>query len=112
MNFLFGKLEVNKDLSKEERGKNMNPCNEEISLGKLIYLLLGTNRFNSAKCTIYDDSKSLYVEKVVYIKDYVASGRLDKLSNLQYLYDRKVKNFYIKGLLKNQIEIIVSCENT
>lgn len=90
----------------------MNPCNEEISLGKLIYLLLGTNRFNSAKCTIYDDSKVLYVDKVGYIKDYVASGRLDKLSNLQYLYDRKVKSFYIKGFLKNRIEIVISHKNT
>lgn len=90
----------------------MNPFSEEISLGKLIYLLLGTNRFDSAKCTIWDDSKPLCVDKVGYIKGYVASGRLDELSNMQYLYNRKVKEFYIKGLLKNRIEIVVSCENT
>lgn len=86
----------------------MNPCEEEISLGKLIYLLLGTGRFNSSKCIIYDDSKPILVNKVGYIKNHIASGRLDELSNLQYLYEFKVKEFHIRGFLKNKIEIIIS----
>ena len=86
----------------------LNPCEEEISLGKLIYLLLGTGRFNSSKCIIYDDSKPILVDKVGYIKNYIANGRLDELSNLRYLYDFKVKEFHIKGFLKNKLEITIS----
>lgn len=32
------------------------------------------------------------------------------MSNSQYLFERKVEDFKIKGFFKNQIEIIVSCE--
>ena len=63
----------------------MNPLNEKITLGKLLYLLLETRRFNNAKCTIWDDSKPIYVDKVGFIKDYITRGKLAEISNLQYL---------------------------
>ena len=89
----------------------MNPLNEKITLGKLLYLLLETRRFNNAKCTIWDDSKPIYVDKVGFIKDYITRGKLAEISNLQYLYNRDIINFHIKGFFKNKIEITISCQD-
>lgn len=84
--------------------------NKEIKLEKLICLLLGTNRFNRAKCVIWDNSKTLYAGKVGCVRGYITSGKLAEISNLEYLYNRNVEELHIKGFFKNQIEIVVSCE--
>lgn len=78
-------------------------------MGKLLYLLLETNRFDHAKCTIWENSK-FYVDKVGCIQSYIVSGKLAEISNCQYLYDRNVERLSIKGLFKNRIDITMSCE--
>ena len=88
----------------------MDTYNEKISLGQLFKLLLQTNRFDSAKCSIWDNSKAIYADKVGFIKGHITSGKLAEVSNSQYLFERKVESFKIKGFFKNKIEIIVSCE--
>lgn len=90
------------DMLKSDNGK--------ITLGKLFCLLLETNRFNSAKCTIWDDSKALYADKTVHIKGYITSGKLVEVANCKHLYTRNVEGLSIKGLFKHRIDITISCK--
>lgn len=89
----------------------MDTYNEKITLGQLFRILLKTNRFQSTKCTIWDNSRAIYSDKIGYIKGHIVSGRLAEISNCQYLFNRKIEDFQIKGFFRKQIEIVVSCDS-